>query len=314
MPKISVIMSIYKEPSEWMEKSIISILSQSFSDFEFIIVNDFPNRIENQELLNKFESRDKRIKIITNDSNIGLTKSLNKALLLTSGKYVARMDCDDISHKDRLEKQYHYMEKHPEIDVCGCNIKAFGDCEKIISYPEDMSKMFLYIESPFAHPTVFIRKDSLNGMIYNEDYRYSQDFELWSRLYWKGAKFYNIQEILLDYRYSSMQIMSTNNHNQLQASKNIRRNNLLKEMKKVGVTYSIGDDISLKDAYGIPKNIKASEAIILKLRYFLYLSVNASFINIVLALVFTGDMFRLKFIDLLHVLYYKIKKVDQSKY
>lgn len=118
MPKISVIMSIYKEPVEWVRQSIDSILAQTFSDFEFIIVNDRPDRIENTELLNEYKLKDCRIVVLANETNIGLTKSLNRALDIATGVYIARMDADDISLSHRFQTQVDYLDMHPEI--CGC--------------------------------------------------------------------------------------------------------------------------------------------------------------------------------------------------
>ena len=97
MPKISVIMSVYSERVDWIRKSIDSILNQTYSDFEFIIVNDKPDKEENAQLLEEYAARDSRIKVLTNEENIGLTKSLNKAFALAEGEFIARMDADDMA-------------------------------------------------------------------------------------------------------------------------------------------------------------------------------------------------------------------------
>ena len=101
-------MSIYSEEEEWIRESIDSILNQTFSDFEFIIINDNPNRDKNNSLLTEYTRIDNRIIIITNEENIGLTKSLNKGLEIARGKYIARMDADDISLPTRFEKQVDF--------------------------------------------------------------------------------------------------------------------------------------------------------------------------------------------------------------
>ena len=124
---VSVLMSVYNEPEEWMRVAIDSILGQTFTDFEFIIINDNPKRKLNREILSDYAKQDKRIVILENEENIGLTKSLNKGLKVAKGKYIARMDADDISLSDRLEKQVNFMEEHPEVGVCGANILCFGD-------------------------------------------------------------------------------------------------------------------------------------------------------------------------------------------
>lgn len=313
-PRISVVMSVYKEPVEWLRQSIDSVLNQTFSDFEFIIICDNPAYGEGMATLKEYTAKDNRIKLIFNEENIGLTKSLNKGLAIAQGEYIARMDADDVSKDFRLKTQVQFMDAHMEIDVCGSNIKAFGECEKLIKYPETMSDMYLYLESPFAHPVVMIRRDSLKGLQYSESCRFCQDYDLWSRLYWKGAKFYNIQDVLLDYRYSTSQIMSTNNKNQLEISKSIRKLNLQKTLRLFDSNYELDKSISLGDLYNVPRIIKAPKPVIQKLRYFLYLSVPSSTLVTLLYLLRTGDICRLKMDDLLHVLYYKMRKINQAKF
>ena len=132
MCKISVIMSIYSEKEEWIKESIDSILSQTFRDFEFIIINDNPKRKENENLLLEYSQKDNRIIVITNKENIGLTKSLNKGLSIAKGKYIARMDADDISFPTRFQKQIDFLDKNTEYVLCGANISYFGSEEKII--------------------------------------------------------------------------------------------------------------------------------------------------------------------------------------
>lgn len=119
MPQISVIMSVYKEPLDWMAQSIDSILNQIYSDFEFLIVDDNPTDDKLIYFLNDYQKKDSRIKIIVNEQNVGLTKSLNIAIKQAQGKYIARMDADDISCKNRFQVQYDYMEQHLEVDEIG---------------------------------------------------------------------------------------------------------------------------------------------------------------------------------------------------
>lgn len=105
-PLVSVVMAIYNEPVEWMRQAIDSILYQSFKDFEFIIINDNPIRVENKEILDEYSAKDSRVIVVLNEENIGLTKSLNKGLAIASGEYIARMDADDIAMPERLRMQY----------------------------------------------------------------------------------------------------------------------------------------------------------------------------------------------------------------
>ena len=109
MPKLSVVMSVYNEPTEWITQSIDSILNQTFRDFEFIIINDNPEREENESLLNSYSQKDKRIVVIKNEQNLGLTKSLNIGINEAKGDYIVRMDADDYSFPERFEKQVQFM-------------------------------------------------------------------------------------------------------------------------------------------------------------------------------------------------------------
>ena len=171
VPAISVIMSVYSEPIEWIKQAIDSILNQTFTGFEFIIVNDNPSRTENRNLLSAYA--DERIHLISNSENVGLTKSLNFALALAKGKYIARMDADDISLPSRFLKQFEYLEAHPEIGVCGCNVETFGSKRLVWTYPATHQECLLFFRSPFAHPAVMIRHSILkdNHILYDERLR-----------------------------------------------------------------------------------------------------------------------------------------------
>ena len=117
-PLISVVMSIYHEPILWISQAIDSILNQSFSDLEFVIVNDNPSRLENYLLLDRYEKADERVHIIHNAMNLGLTCSLNIAIKATNGRYIARMDADDVSLPERLKTQYLFLEKRITSSPC----------------------------------------------------------------------------------------------------------------------------------------------------------------------------------------------------
>jgi glycosyltransferase involved in cell wall biosynthesis len=211
IPMISVVMSVYNEKAEWMHESINSILNQTFSDFEFIIINDNPSRIENSQLLDEYKKKDSRIVILTNEQNIGLTKSLNRGIKIAKGKYIARMDADDVSLLMRFEKQIEIMENNPNIIVCGSKIKVFGERKNKYRIPipekSDDIKDLLIRRNGIAHSTVLIRKDVLirNNILYNENYRVAQDYKLWTDLYNFGD-YYNIQDFLLLYRASKSHV------------------------------------------------------------------------------------------------------------
>jgi glycosyltransferase involved in cell wall biosynthesis len=235
-PTVSVVMSIYKEPIEWISLSIDSILKQTFSDFEFIIINDFPERDENRDVLNKFLLLDDRITIIENKKNIGLTKSLNIGLEHAKGKYIARMDADDISMHTRFEKQYQYMEDNPDCILLGTCAYIIDEAGKKIGkllYPENHSEIeqTMILKNSLNHPTFFYRKSILEefDINYSEDYPYAEDYDFGCNLIFKG-QVHNLQEKLLKYRKSKQQIGQSKIGFQKRTSNKIRVkyiNNLL---------------------------------------------------------------------------------------
>lgn len=220
LPQISVVMAIYKEPIDWMKLAIESVLNQTYNDFEFIIINDNPTRKENTELLNEYVSIDCRIHVITNDKNIGLTKSLNKGLQTARGKYIARMDADDISLSTRFEKQLNFMNNNPHIGAVGCNAFVINEKSEIvskISRPNDENalRILSIFESPIFHPASFFRRVISNEIIkYDENVKYSQDYALWVSLLEK-CDIANLPERLLMYRVNTSQI-SCSHHTEQQ--------------------------------------------------------------------------------------------------
>ena len=203
---ISVIMSTYNTNEEYLKFAIESILNQTYELFEFIIVCDGSTR--DLEIINKY--KDKRIKIIKHEQKKGLPKSLNEAIEISKGKYIARMDSDDIALENRLKLQIEFMEKHKEIDICSTFYKTFGKEDKTIVNAftkSDDIKCELLFRSPILHPGVMIRTKFLidNNLRYNEDFIYSQDFELWTRCCQLG-KIAILPKITMKYRIHDKQI------------------------------------------------------------------------------------------------------------
>lgn len=213
MPKISVVMSVYKEPVDWMRQSIDSILNQTYTDFEFIIINDKPDREENARLLNEYAKKDNRIKIITNEENIGLTKSLNKGISIAKGEYIARMDADDISLPQRFEKQIVYMESHPDIVASGTGSFIIDEgnhiCDIINASTDPVYiRTTLIFKTAITHPSAMIRNEVDGIRIkYDEHFKLAQDYALWGFL--SQYSLGNIREPLIQYRISRDQISSS---------------------------------------------------------------------------------------------------------
>ncbi len=220
--KITVLMSVYNTRGEYLRNAIKSILTQTFKDFEFIIINDASDENTTSVL---DEYTDIRIVRIDNERNLGLTASLNKGLKKARGKYIARMDSDDISMPDRLRLQYRYMERHPGIAVLGSWARLDG---KIMKYQGHASsswrKVRMLIENVgIAHPTAFIRTDFLRqyNLVYDESIMKSQDYDLWTRCLAYG-RIAVCPHVLLEYRVHDGQISAQNADDQIAAIRQIR--------------------------------------------------------------------------------------------
>lgn len=204
---VSVVMSVYNA-EKYLEEAIESIVNQTYQDFEFIIVNDCSNDSSLAILLD-YEKRYNSIRLLNNTKNIGLTKSLNKAISVAKGEFIARMDADDISEHHRFERQITYFEEHEDIDILGTfsnDINGQGEIFRKRTTPvhhDDIVRMLPKL-CPMAHPTVMFRKDSLASIgFYNERFRTSQDLEMWFRAAGVGLRFANIPEFLFRYRMDS---------------------------------------------------------------------------------------------------------------
>lgn len=167
----------------YIREAIESILKQTFSNFEFLIFDD-GSTDNTRNIIESYS--DKRIKLIINEHNIGLTASLNKGIEIAKGDYIARMDGDDISLLKRLAKQIEYLEKNQQIGICGTWISTFGFEKKTIVKYQTNSKILKIqplFSSPLAHPSIMIRKKFIEKLSLKYDTKYSiaQDYDLWSK-------------------------------------------------------------------------------------------------------------------------------------
>ena len=311
-PVVSVIMSIYKEPVDWIQKSIDSILHQTYGDFEFLIVDDNPGRRENELLLREYVQSDPRVKAIRNDSNIGLTKSLNKAIGMARGFYIARMDADDVSYPERFRKQIEVFNQDRSIGICGCAYNKIGGQTGVVLPPEFDAGATLCIENCFAHSSVMFRRDLFkDACVYDESCVCAQDYELWSRLYRQGVKFYNIQEPLLDYRVTENQISKTRMQNDV--ARRSRRLCLDYMLEKVGADFRLGQ--STVD-YGIIHRIDECEGIAQKTRqelvYYMFLSIGGNLMKKVSNMIPYWSTLSIS--QMVHIIYHHIRKTEIAKY
>jgi glycosyltransferase involved in cell wall biosynthesis len=187
--------------SAYLTESIDSILRQSFSDFELLIIDD-ASTDNSVCIIERYN--DPRIRLIKNSERLKLSGALNLGLDNARGDYVARMDADDISLPKRLETQVRHMNRYPDIGICGTWIRYFGGStrdvlERPVSHEE--VKAFTLVDTPFAHPTVMMRRNLMNDhhLRFDGSYYPTEDFELWSRAI-DCFPVENIPKILLRYR------------------------------------------------------------------------------------------------------------------
>lgn len=201
-PLISVVMPFYN-CENFLDEAISSILNQSFSDFEFIIIND--SSTDNSDKIIQKYLYDKRVYYIRNTQNKWIVRNLNTAISKAKWEYIARMDGDDISNKDRLKKQINFLQNNPDVHLVWSFVHLIDEnsikiwiIEKHIQ-PEQIKKdLFLY--SSFVHPTMMIKAKIFKKYKYREKYLYCEDYDLWCRLIYEWYKWANIPEYLLYYR------------------------------------------------------------------------------------------------------------------
>ncbi len=203
--KISVIMGVYNQLSEkQLHDAVRSIVTQTEGDIEFIIYNDGSSE-QASEYIKKLADIDSRIVITGSRENNGLAFSLNTCIKLAKGKYIARMDADDISYRERFHEQVQFLDTHPEYQWCGCNAELFDDSgvwgER--KMPELPSKKDFLKYSPYIHPSVMYRaelfKEAGVYSVSQETLR-CEDYEMFMRFYELGYRGYNIQTNLFGYR------------------------------------------------------------------------------------------------------------------
>ncbi len=236
MPLISVIIPNYNNEN-YIGEAIESILNQTHKNLELVVVDD----CSSDNSINVIKGyKDNRIIFLQNDSNSGSSFSRNRGIKTAKGKYIACMDSDDIALPKRLEKQIDFMEKNPDIGVCGTNFykikmdkltkQIWTKCQK-----HNTIKSSLIFSCPMLHPSVVMKADILKGnkLFYNTDVKGAEDYELWAKLI-QITKFHNIQEPLMQYRIHSNQVSVVIKEKQ----KNELRETRNEIFKKIGIVLS----------------------------------------------------------------------------
>lgn len=199
-------MSVYNEKEEWLRESIESILNQTFSNFEFIIIVDNPENKLAINLLREYEKKDNRLKIYINEVNMGLVKSLNKAISLCNCEFIARMDADDYSYPERLKKQIDFLMENESIDLCATGVvimNEFGEelyKAKIYGTTPIKAKKSIVYRNIFPHGSWMIRKSSMDRVGGYNDIEQAEDYDLLFRMLIKNMKIVVLPEYLFKYR------------------------------------------------------------------------------------------------------------------
>lgn len=208
-PMVSVVMPTYNRANASLSYAIDSILNQTFDDFELIIIDD-ASTDKTPELVKRYQKKDKRIVLLRNEKNQGIIDSLNRGLDVAKGKYIARMDDDDVSLPERLERQVAVMEAHPEITVLGTSITGRDSLVRLppkeapprLIDPEEV-EINTYFSSGLAHPSIMIRKSFLDefNLRYDKAYLYAEDCGLYKDILNHGGRLSTLQEPLLRFGF-----------------------------------------------------------------------------------------------------------------
>ncbi|WP_022756283.1 glycosyltransferase family 2 protein [Butyrivibrio fibrisolvens] len=220
---ISVIMSVYNE-HEYISEAIDSLLSQTYSNFELIIIDDCSTD-DTVEIIDRYASNDDRIKLYQNKENAGLTRNLNKALKLAKGDYIARMDGDDIAMPERFEKEVMYLESHKDVALVSCQTQTFGEEKLVADVIEDLEELraTMLIRPVLAHPGFMFRRMIIDaGFSYDESFRQAQDYDFAARLS-LDHDIAIVTPALLKYRAHQGQVSAVSNSSQAANADRVRR-------------------------------------------------------------------------------------------
>ena len=216
-PRVTVLMAVHNG-ERYLREAVDSILTQSFSDFEFLIIDD-GSTDGSAGILSDYSSRDKRLRVVKNADNIGLAASLNRGVGLARGAYIARMDADDISSQLRLEKQAAFLDQNPSVSLVAAKVRTIDERGVFTGYWDDDLACTSFAEmvrmlperNCIAHPGVMMCSAILRDFRYQPKVKNAEDYHLWMRLVASGHRLEKIDEILLSYRVTPASVTSTSN-------------------------------------------------------------------------------------------------------
>lgn len=257
--RVSVVMPVFNG-EQYLEEAILSIIKQSFNDWEFIVVIEHGSSQESIDICEKYARIDNRIILIKNEKRLRIAESLNVGIRRAKGEYIIRMDADDISMPDRIDALVRYMDNHKDVDICGTKVKMIGDNVwdwKVETNPKLLKCASLF-STPFVHPTVIMRKQKLteNSLEYNESFYYTEDFEFFE----KGSHYLKYSNIDYD-GYYTYRFFSGNATN-VGGSKGIHNEELVvrKSMLRYGIELT-DKELKLLTGAAYPVAFNSDEAI-----------------------------------------------------
>lgn len=265
-PRVTVLMPVYNG-ERYLSEAVESILAQSFTDFEFLIIDDGSSD-GTAALLDTYH--DSRIRRVENEKNLGLIATLNRGLDLSCGEYIARMDCDDISLPRRLEKQVAFLDSNQNIGVCGTWFKKFGAVNKVLRWHTDPDaiRSGLIFTSTLGHPTVMMRRELFrkHALYYDPAYIHAEDHALWVRAS-RFMLFANLGEVLLLYRVHPNQVSERMSETQLNSAAKL----CLQQLRALGIEptteeFAIHQAIATCKFAGIDTIIEKADAWLCKLK------------------------------------------------
>lgn len=207
-PRVTVLMPAHNA-ARYVAEAIQSVLDQTFADFELLVIDD-GSTDTTTDVVSRFT--DPRIRLVSNDRNMGIAGTLNRGFELARGEYIARMDADDLCRPARLEGQVRFMDLHRDVVLVGTWFATFGNgFRRVVKPPcsDPELRAWLLAECPFGHPTVMLRRSVLqqHGISYDANFSRVEDYELWSRLAGYG-QIANIPQVLVEYREHPAQVSS----------------------------------------------------------------------------------------------------------
>jgi glycosyltransferase involved in cell wall biosynthesis len=246
---VSVLLPCYNA-GKYLHQSLQSIFNQTYTNIEIIAIDDCSSD-QTFDILKSYQLNENRLKVIKNDINLGLIKTLNKGIDIAQGEFIARMDQDDISIANRIEKQMETFVIDPHLDIVACCCIIINEkgkklyCRESRTYLPKSNLFESFFTPPFAHPTVIIRTKTLREFYYkySKDSTHIEDFELWSRMLMNGAKSKVLNDYLLLYR--DFNANTTHRHHDIQSS------NIVKISQQ-----------NIKQFLGIEVSLQANEVIV----------------------------------------------------